>query len=136
MRPFGHLRKLPPVHIWNPVHPTSFSDSLVGQLNAVISTVMKQKGKLDTQEELFTRLLDANANTTIGNNSTLAPVQSDVELTLNPQYWNALGTTFVDVVRTWRHVYRGTIEVCVNCCCCLRYNLTYLASMVDDGNVG
>jgi hypothetical protein len=28
----------------------------------------------------------------------LAPVQTDLELLLDPQYWNALGSTFVDVV--------------------------------------
>jgi hypothetical protein len=97
MHTVQHIRKALLVHAVPPYELCTDPLDLAAQLNAVIDTVMQQTAKFDTQTELFNRLMDTNANATI-NNSTLAPVQTDLELLLDPQYWNALGSTFVDVV--------------------------------------
>ena len=56
-------------------------------MNALINTATKQSEKLETQTGVYDLLLSSN-------NAT----ENVTDLMLDPLYWEALGTSFVDVV--------------------------------------
>jgi hypothetical protein len=72
-------------------------DAACAQLNAVMEVVNQQAIMLEDQVSLFERVVGGSTGYALNTTTTLM---------LSPDYWQALGTSFVDMVR---HLMRALV---------------------------